>query len=201
MNYLIKNFLRVLVIIFLGVIYFNYRNNQCILKQNCKPIFLNDLFNNKKDFETAGAVYFKYSFNANKIEFKADKNYNLNNSNYNFLDETSKSNVNYIGQLFQPSGYVDFIAKLDNSVTVAKFTITNNNSKPKKIALTMTDTSKLLYNKSPKSDNSITIFNCFCNQEIILNEFESKDLYIYFRINNYGFYTYDINIREKLLIR
>lgn len=201
MNYFIKIFLRILVIIFLAVIYFNYRNNQCILKQNCKPIFLSNLFEAKKNFEYVGAVYFKYSFNVDKIEFQADKNFNLNNSNFNFLDETSRTNIEYMQKTFQPNGYIDYIGKIDNSLTVAKFTITNKSTKPKKIALNMTESTNLLYQKSPELDNAITIFNCFCNQEIILNEFESKDLFIYFRFNKPAFIAYDININEKPLIR
>ncbi|MFZ9470142.1 MAG: hypothetical protein ACO26G_03725 [Rickettsiales bacterium] len=201
MNHYIKILLRILIIFFLGIIYLNYRNNQCLLKQNCTPIFFSDISFLKKNFETAGVIIFKYKNNASKIEFISDKNFNLINSNFNFINESEKSNINYMFDLYRLQGFDSYIAKMDNSKTIAKFSITNNSDKPKKILLKMTDISNSIYNRPAEFSNPIKILNCFCDQEIVINEYETKDLFIYFRFNFSGYYMYEISIEEKVLIR
>ncbi|MFZ9181081.1 MAG: hypothetical protein ACO201_04345 [Rickettsiales bacterium] len=201
MNHYIKILLRILIIFFLGIIYFNYRNNQCILKQNCTPIFLSDISFLKKNFETAGVILFKYKNNASKVEFSSDQNFNLINSDFNFFNDGEKSNINYMFDLFRPKGFDSYIAKMDNSKTIAKFSITNNSAKPKKISLKMTDISNSIYDRPAEFSNPIKILNCFCDQEIVINEYETKDLFIYFKFNFSGYFMYEISIDEKVLIR
>lgn len=201
MNYYLKTLLRILIIIFLGIIYFNYRNNQCILKQNCSPIFLSNFFSVSKKFDNYGIIFFKFNLNVGNIEFIADKNYNLNNSNYNSFDELTKSNISYLSSQDSFKGYNNFIAKNNNSLTVAKFSISNNSSKQIKVSLKINDKSETFNPDIFKFQDPIKILNCFCNQDIILNEYETKDLFIYFKFNSSGYYLYDIDINQKILVK
>lgn len=201
MNYYIKICLRILIIIFLAIIYFNYRNNQCILKQNCSPIFLSNLFSVTKKFENYAVIFFKFNLNVGNVEFIADKNFNLNNSNFNSVDKMNKSNIDYFSTLENFKGYNNFIMKNDSSLTVAKFSITNKSPKQLKISLKVNDKTSTLNLDPQFSKDSIKIFNCFCNQDIILNEFETKDLFIYFKFNKPVFNLIDIDISQKKLIK
>jgi len=199
MNYFIKNILRVIIIIFLGIIYFNYRNNQCILKQNCTPIFLSELFESHEDFKYYSVIFFKYNLNAKDIEFIADNSFNHNRSSFDYTQKDFNDNVKSFKNYPINIGYNDYIAKKNNELTIAKFSITNKSHKRVKISLKMKN-NPIFFSNENYTIYPIKIFNCFCNQDIILNEYETRDLYIYFKFQKEQILFYDIDISQKFLM-
>lgn len=169
--------LRFLILLTIGLIYLNHRNNKCILNQNCQPYFITEKFSSNKIYPTLNIINYKIIDNHSKIEIKIDKKFDEKNK---FILGNINENVKFI---------YDGIIKKNDELYSSQDIIDNNYVMIKKITITNTtnlDTKTYAKIKVDPIDKSklIKFYSCFCNERIELKAYETKDLYIYFKLKN-----------------
>ena len=170
---LLKFFVRVILIIIIFLFYLKYRNNQCIINQNCKPFFISHALSLKKDFEGQYLITYKIIDNLANIDIITEPSFDVKtiSKNKNLKEEEIES-LTYLANKFKAnSGFSDLNIIQNNDIIVKKFSLINTGDFPIKVFPKMT------YN-----DKFFKIFNCFCGSEVIVKPNLVKDIYIYFQI-------------------
>lgn len=165
------------MLITIGLIYNNYRNNQCIKTQKCQPIFISNYFSYKKNYKFDGYLYFKIIDNSFNVNVIFDNEFNLNHQKTIELSQPKSDRILNESQKKYNDNNIEL--KLDflgiNKVNVKKLTIQNTS----KYSITIKP--KMIFNP-PNLVNRIKIYSCFCNSLIRLKPFESEDLFVYFSV-------------------
>jgi hypothetical protein len=192
MRIIIRYFTRIVLLIIAILIYNNFRNNQCIKNNNCRPIFISSIFKKHKNFEIPSTIEFKIYDNLVNADLFLDKKFNkeffenLNSKNYQHVNShLTKEFVKYYekSMIMKDRDMIDFV--YNNDLIIKKFIIRNTSSNNLKITPSM---------KIHDNIDKIKIYNCFCNDTIFLAPYEEKDLYIYFSIKDIVTANVDIAI-------
>ena len=169
---LFKFFIRLILIIVICSFYLKYRNNQCIINQNCKPYFISHILSPKIKFNKKYFVLYKIETNTPSIESKIEST-PLDNQ----LEEDNifnKNENNFIRNLVQDFNKNYYFSDLNivrnNDIIVKKITLNNTSSVAIKLFPKMTFNSKYF-----------KIYNCFCDSKIVMEPMSYKDIYIYFQ--------------------
>jgi hypothetical protein len=170
-----KFFIRIILIIVIFLFYLKYRNNQCIINQNCKPYFISNILNLKKDFENQYIVGYKIIDNLADVDILTDPSINVEKiSKTKNLKQEEIESLNYMISSFRKNfGYVDINLIENNDIIVKKFSLKNTANFPVKVMPKMTF-----------NDNIFKIYNCFCGSQFIVGPNSMKDIYIYYQIKN-----------------
>ncbi len=170
-----KFFIRVILIIIIFLFYLKYRNNQCIINQNCKPYFISHILSFKKNFELDHIVIYKIIDNMANINITIEPSYDVEKiSNDKSLKKEEIDSKIYLATILKNQlNYddVDFIK--NNDIIVKKFSLLNTGEFPIKVSPKMT-----------YDDRFFKIYNCFCGSEIFVYPNLAKDIYIYFQVKS-----------------
>jgi hypothetical protein len=186
---LLKFFIRLILIIAIGSFYLKYRNNQCIINQNCKPYFISHILSPKINFRNKYFVLYKIENKTPSIEtsiertsldkqLEKDNIFNKNENNFirNLIQDFNK---NYF--------YSDINILKNNDIIVKKITIKNNSNVVVKVF------PKMIFNSK-----YFKIYNCFCGSKIIMEPMSYKDIFIYFEFKEPDLYEMiKKNIKSK----
>ena len=169
---LFKFFIRIILIIVICSFYLKYRNNQCIINQNCKPYFISHILSPKINFRNKYFVLYKIKNSTPSIEamiestsldkqLEEDNIFNKNENNFirNLIQDFNK---NYF--------YSDINIIRNNDIIVKKITLNNNSNVAVKVF------PKMIFNSK-----YFNIYNCFCGSKIVMEPMSYKDIYIYFQ--------------------
>jgi hypothetical protein len=172
---LFKFIVRLILIIVIFLFYLKYRNNQCIINQNCKPYFISYALSLKKDFEQEYIVAYKIIDNLVNVDITTESSIDLKKiSKILKLKNEEIESVNYFLNKFKVDfGLSDLNIIQNNDIIVKKFSLINTGDLPLKVSPKMT------YN-----DKIFKIYNCFCGSEVIVYPNLTKDIYIYFQIKD-----------------
>lgn len=170
---LLKFFVRLILIIIIFLFYLKYRNNQCIINQNCKPFFISYALSLKKDFEGPYLIAYKIIDNMANINITTDPSHDIKEifKDKNLKKEEVESNIYFANSVKANSDLSNENFIHNNDIIVKKFSLINTGDFPIKVFPKMT------YN-----DKFFKIFNCFCGSEVIVKPNLVKDIYIYFQI-------------------
>jgi len=170
---LLKFFVRLILIIIIFLFYLKYRNNQCIINQNCKPFFISHALSLKKDFEGPYLIAYKIIDNMANINITTDPSHDIEEifKDKNLKKEEVESNIYFATSVKANSDLSNENFIHNNDIIVKKFSLINTGDFPIKVFPKMT------YN-----DKFFKIFNCFCGSEVIVKPNLVKDIYIYFQI-------------------
>jgi hypothetical protein len=192
MRVIVRYFTRIILLIIALLIYNNFRNNQCIKNNNCRPIFISTFFKKYKNFEMPSTIEFKiydYLVNADlNLDKKFNKEFfdNINLKNHEHINSTKvKEFLNYHEKsiFMKDRDMIDIV--YNNDIIIKKFIIKNTSSNNLKIKPSM---------KINDNIDKIKIYNCFCNNTIYLAPYEEKELYIYFSVEDIIAGSIDITI-------
>lgn len=193
---LLKIFIRIIILFAIILFYLNYRNNQCIIQQNCKPFFASFELSPFKKLKSFYTIYYKIDNNLGKIDFYPDENFNQSINKGILLMNNNEEKALTIKNIKESNNKISVYDDIDiinnNSMITKKFIITNKSNELLKIKTTM---------KLQPIKNYVKIYNCFCNSSIELEPYESKDLFIYMNVKdvddkNY-YSTLSISIMSK----
>jgi hypothetical protein len=169
---LFKFFVRLILVIVIFLFYLKYRNNQCIINQNCKPFFISHALSLKKDFEGQYLIAYKIIDNLANIDIITEPSFDVKTISKNKnLKEEVESNIYFATSVKVNSDLSNENFIQNNDIIVKKFSLINTGDFPIKVFPKMT------YN-----DKFFKIFNCFCGSEVIVKPNLVKDIYIYFQI-------------------
>lgn len=173
MPILFKFFIRVILIIIIFLFYLKYRNNQCIINQNCKPYFISHALSLKKDFEAQYLIAYKIIDNLANIDITTEPSIDVKtiSKNQNLKEEEIESLTHFMNKYKADFGFSDLNIIQNNDIIVKKFSLINTGDLPIKVF------PKMIFN-----DKIFKIFNCFCGSEVIVKPNLVKDIYIYFQI-------------------
>ena len=168
-----KFFIRVILIIIIFLFYLKYRNNQCIINQNCKPYFISHILSFKKNFELDHIVIYKIIDNMANINITTEPSYDVEKiSNDKSLKKEEIDSKIYLATILKNQlNYDDVNFIKNNDIIVKKFSLLNTGEFPIKLSPKMT-----------YDDRFFKIYNCFCGSEIIVYPNLVKDIYIYFQV-------------------
>lgn len=175
MNLYLKILLRIILIIVVLLFYNNYRNNQCIINEDCSPIFLSNFFKIQKIFKNPLAIKFTIFNENSSIDVTFDEKYNNINSNsilnQDLLNLINMKNPNYLNDFYKMNKNVNIVD--NNKIIIKKLNIANKTI----------DFLKIKSQISFESTNyDVKIYNCFCKSDIKLKPYENKNLYIYYSV-------------------
>jgi len=163
------------MLIIIGLIYNNYRNNQCIKTQKCQPIFVSSFFSSHKNYKIASYLYYKIIDNSFNINVSFDKEFNLDHQkNIELSQPEYNQNLIEIQKKYNDKNNeskLDFYN--DNKIRVKKLIIQNTSK------YSVTIKPKMIFDP-PNLINQIKIYNCFCNSLIKLKPFQSENLFVYY---------------------
>ena len=170
-----KFFIRVILIIIIFLFYLKYRNNQCIINQNCKPYFISHILSFKKNFENDHIVIYKIIDNMANINITTEPSYDVEKiSNDKSLKKEEIDSKIYLATILKNQlNYDDVNFIKNNDIIVKKFSLLNTGEFPIKLSPKMT-----------YDDRFFKIYNCFCGSEIIVYPNLAKDIYIYFQVKS-----------------
>lgn len=170
---LFKFFVRVILIIIIFLFYLKYRNNQCIINQNCKPYFISHALSLKKDFEGQYLIAYKIIDNLANIDIITEPSFDVKtiSKNKNLKEEEIESFTYFANKYKADFGFSDLNIIQNNDIIVKKFSLINTGDLPIKV-----------FPKMTFNDKIFKIFNCFCGSEVIVKPNLAKDIYIYFQI-------------------
>jgi len=170
-----KFFIRVILIIIIFLFYLKYRNNQCIINQNCKPYFISHILSFKKNFELDHIVIYKIIDNMANINITNEPSYDVEKiSNDKSLKKEEIDSKIYLATILKNQlNYDDVNFIKNNDIIVKKFSLLNTGEFPIKLSPKMT-----------YDDRFYKIYNCFCGSEIIVYPNLAKDIYIYFQVKS-----------------
>ena len=170
-----KFFIRVILIIIIFLFYLKYRNNQCIINQNCKPYFISHILSFKKNFELDHIVIYKIIDNMANINITTEPSYDVEKiSNDKSLKKEEIDSKIYLATILKNQlNYDDVNFIKNNDIIVKKFSLLNTGEFPIKLSPKMT-----------YDDRFFKIYNCFCGSEIIVYPNLAKDIYIYFQVKS-----------------
>jgi hypothetical protein len=169
---LFKFFVRLILVIVIFLFYLKYRNNQCIINQNCKPFFISHALSLKKDFEGQYLIAYKIIDNLANIDIITEPSFDVKTISKNKnLKEEVESNIYFATSVKVNSDLSNENFIQNNDIIVKKFSLINTGDFPIKVF------PKMAYN-----DKFFKIFNCFCGSEVIVKPNLVKDIYIYFQI-------------------
>jgi hypothetical protein len=181
MNKILNYFIRIILLIIAILIYNNYRNNQCIKNNNCRPIFITNLFSSVKNFKHPSLIKYKIYENLKYAEIIYDKKFNdeiiakINNKNLAHINkDEQKKYVDLLTSSYNKNGDENIDIIYNSHLIIKKFIIKNTSSNVLKIK------PKMILNFT--NVNSIKIYNCFCENSIKLQPFEEKELFIYYKL-------------------
>jgi hypothetical protein len=165
-------FIRLVLVIAICSYYLKYRNNQCIINQNCKPYFISHILTPKTKFRKKYFVLYKIENNSSNIdlsmmrtpinqELEGDNVFNKNENNFirNIVEDFNKI-----------YNYSDLNIVKNNDIIVKKISLKNNSNNAVKIL------PKMIFNKK-----YFKIYNCFCDTKITMEPMSYKDIFIYFQ--------------------
>lgn len=169
--------LRFLIIIIIGIIFLNQRNNKCIINQNCEPYFISNKITSNKIYPTINIINYKIIDNHGRVDVMIDKNYDTKNKFIlGNIDNQIKYNIDeYVkkyAELYSGSDIID-----NNTIIAKKITLTNTTKLDTKIY------AKIRINP-PQNANLIKFYSCFCNDKITLKAYETTDLFIYYSLKD-----------------
>ena len=172
---LVKFFIRLILIIVICSFYLKYRNNQCIINQNCKPYFISHILSFKKNFELDHIVIYKIIDNMANINITTEPSYDVEKiSNDKSLKKEEIDSKIYLATILKNQlNYDDVNFIKNNDIIVKKFSLLNTGEFPIKLSPKMT-----------YDDRFFKIYNCFCGSEIIVYPNLAKDIYIYFQVKS-----------------
>jgi hypothetical protein len=172
---LFKFFVRLILIIVIFLFYLKYRNNQCIINQNCKPYFISYALSLKKDFEGQYLVAYKIIDNLANIDIITEPSFDVKTifKNKNLKEDEIESLTNFTNKYKVEFGFSDLNIIQNNDIIVKKFSLINTGNLPIKVSPKMTF-----------NDKFFKIFNCFCGSEVIVKPNLPMDIYIYFQMKN-----------------
>ena len=170
-----KFFIRVILIIIIFLFYLKYRNNQCIINQNCKPYFISHILSFKKNFELDHIVIYKIIDNMANINITTEPSYDVEKiSNDKSLKKEEIDSKIYLATILKNQlNYDDVNFIKNNDIIVKKFSLLNTGEFPIKLSPKMT-----------YDDRFFKVYNCFCGSEIIVYPNLAKDIYIYFQVKS-----------------
>ncbi|MBM3590373.1 MAG: hypothetical protein FJX30_03235 [Alphaproteobacteria bacterium] len=175
MKPIFNTLIRFLMLIIIGLIYNNYRNNQCIKTQKCQPIFVSSFFSSHKNYKIASYLYYKIIDNSFNINVSFDKEFNLDHQkNIELSQPEYNQNLIEIQKKYNDKNNeskLDFYN--DNKIRVKKLIIQNTSK------YSVTIKPKMIFDP-PNLINQIKIYNCFCNSLIKLKPFQSENLFVYY---------------------
>jgi len=170
------------MLIIIGLIYNNYRNNQCIKTQKCQPIFVSSFFSSHKNYKIPSYLYYKIIDNSFNINVTFDEEFNLDHQkNIELSQPEYNQNLIEIQKKYNDKNNeskLDFYN--DNKIRVKKLIIQNTSK------YSVTIKPKMIFDP-PNLINQIKIYNCFCNSLIKLKPFQSENLFVYYSMKEgYG---------------
>jgi hypothetical protein len=191
-------FIRIVLVIAICSYYLKYRNNQCIINQNCKPYFISHILTPKTKFRKKYFVLYKIENNTSNIELSMMKtpiNQQLEEDN---LFNKSENNLirNIIEDFNNNYNYSDLDIVKNNNIIVKKISLKNNSN------ITVKITPKMIYN-----NKFFKIYNCFCDSKITMEPMTYRDIFIYFQfiepdlkeLLKKGIKSKDINSAQDLI--
>jgi hypothetical protein len=172
---LFKFFVRLILIIVIFLFYLKYRNNQCIINQNCKPYFISHILSLKKDFENSYIIAYKTIDNLANIDILTEPSIDVEKISKNKnLKEDEIESLTYIAtNIKASSGLSDINIIKNNDIIVKKFSLINTGNLPIKV-----------FPKMTFDDKIFKIYNCFCGSNFIVKTNFQMDIYIYFKMKN-----------------
>jgi hypothetical protein len=172
---LFKFFVRLILIIVIFLFYLKYRNNQCIINQNCKPYFISRILSLKKDFENPYIIAYKIIDNMANINIKTEPSFDVKTiyKNKNLKEEEIESITYSTNKYKADFGFSDLNIIQNNDIIVKKFSLINTGNLPIKVSPKMTFNDKIF-----------KIYNCFCGSDVIVKPNLTMDIYIYFQMKN-----------------
>jgi hypothetical protein len=169
---LFKFFIRLILIIVICSFYLKYRNNQCIINQNCKPYFISHILSPKIKFTKKYFVLYKIENKTPSIQARMERT--SLDKELEKDDIFNKNENNFIRNLVQDFNknyyYSDLNIVRNNDIIVKKITLNNDSNVAVKVFPKMTFNSKYF-----------KIYNCFCGSKIVMEPMSYKDIYIYFQ--------------------
>ena len=171
MTPIFKFFVRATLIFLIFLFYLNYRNNQCINNQNCKPFFISHYLSFKKNYKNAYPIIYKINDNLPNIDVITEPSFS---KEIGFKRNFKKEEIdNFITLLSYLKNYglsdIDFVK--NNDIIVKKISFINTSKTP-----------AIVYPKMTFNNNIFKIYNCFCDTKIIINPMSIKDVFIYFEL-------------------